>query len=113
MSEEYNVILGPQEITLYIADVQMNNTLKCLDLKPDYKWFADTVLKEIPIVTDKAIAIIRKAMAESRANKDFYVPAVQVGDELLMDVGVKEVVNISRLFPLIKIGCASLLGGEK
>ena len=91
-----------QRITLFVADVWKNEMMRCVDLRPDYKWYVTEMPMKITGMDDTTIEKLKDRMKASRDNKDFYIPAIKLGNTLIKDDGVKELSD----------GCTSMFIGD-
>lgn len=79
-------------MTLFIADVFTNKSMKAFDLKPDCKWYVSPTsvnFKTNSIVNDQYFEDIIKASKEKFQEQGFWIPAIKYQNNFYRDSEVK------------------------
>lgn len=82
------------EMIMYVAQRELNEMMRCFDLKPDYKWYVTPMKADIE---NPSIDKIKKLIAESHKHASIYIPAVRCGSEFVVDEGVMELSDGKRI----------------
>lgn len=77
------------KMTLHIAQRQINDFMQAADLRPEFKWYCESV--EVSFAPPKKVdeKFFQTLMLKSKTNEKFWIPAISYFDNLFVAPGVK------------------------
>ena len=80
------------KLRLYIANRQTNSMMVAADLCPPYKVFVTPIEDDVVRNgTDSDQAFVERIIKHSKAEKDYWIPAVMCNGMMYVDASIKEI----------------------